>query len=229
MTERSILAGLTPTVIIKAGGSVRVKGVESDRVTANSDSRWGLQVEKSPGKEIARARAAVGDTVLFDLRLKLPNAENKTFPDEIIKVQLGGSGEVCVPFGSNVKVYTGQDIDVQGIRGMVDTYGGAKIRLQEVYCLGNASAGSTMDLDCQTLFAQNAEFKAGSDIHFHVRELTSARIRVKDLGGYWEAHIGEGEKSVYLKSGGDVTLVTDQQVEALPPHYILGKIEKPAK
>jgi hypothetical protein len=49
------------------------------------------------------------------------------------------------------------------------------------------------------------------------------------LGGYWEAQIGEGEKSVYLKSGGDVTLVTDQTVEALPPNYILGKIEKPTQ
>lgn len=228
MTERSILAGPTPTVIIKAGGNVVVKGVEGERVTAISESRWGLQVEKSPGKEIARARAAVGDTVLFDLRLKLPNAENKTLPDEVIKVQLGGSGEVLVPFDANVKVYTGKDIDVQGVRGLVDSYGGAKIRLREVYCLGNASAGSSMDLDCQTMLAQDAEFTAGSDIHFHVKELTSARIRVKDLGGYWEARIGAGEKSVYLKSGGDVTIITDQQVEALPPHYILGKIEKPA-
>jgi hypothetical protein len=33
---------------------------------------------------------------------------------------------------------------------------------------------------------------------------------------------------VYLKSGGDVTFVTDQQVEPLPPNYILGRIERPA-
>ncbi|HVM70527.1 MAG TPA: hypothetical protein VMT91_02125, partial [Anaerolineales bacterium] len=58
-------------------------------------------------------------------------------------------------------------------------------------------------------------------------DLTSARLRVKDIGGYWEARIGTGEKSVYLKSGGDVTLVTDQKVEAQPPEFILGKIEKP--
>jgi hypothetical protein len=52
-------------------------------------------------------------------------------------------------------------------------------------------------------------------------------LRVKDIGGYWEARIGAGEKSVYLKSGGDVTLVTDQKVEEQPPEFILGKIEKP--
>jgi hypothetical protein len=34
--------------------------------------------------------------------------------------------------------------------------------------------------------------------------------------------------SVYLKSGGDVTFVTDQKVEPLPPNYILGKVEKPS-
>jgi hypothetical protein len=86
-----------------------------------------------------------------------------------------------------------------------------------------------MNLDCQTMLGTNVEFKSGGDLRFHIHDLNSARIRVRDLGGYWEARIGEGEKSVYLKSGGDVTLVTDQAVEALPPNYILGKIEKPTE
>jgi hypothetical protein len=68
---------------------------------------------------------------------------------------------------------------------------------------------------------------AGRDLRFHVADLTSVRLRVKDIGGYWEARIGDGEKSVYLKSGGDVIFVTDQAVEALPPNYILGTIEEP--
>jgi hypothetical protein len=84
-----------------------------------------------------------------------------------------------------------------------------------------------MNLDCQTMLGDKVEFKAGRDLRFHVHELASALIRVKDIGGYWEARIGDGEKSVYLKCGGDATLVTDQKVEALPPDYILGKIEKP--
>jgi len=84
-----------------------------------------------------------------------------------------------------------------------------------------------MNLDCQTLLGEAVELKAGSDIRFHVQDLTSAHFRVKDIGGYWEARIGSGEKSVLLKSGGDVTLVTDQDIQPLPPHYILGKIEKP--
>jgi hypothetical protein len=57
--------------------------------------------------------------------------------------------------------------------------------------------------------------------------LISCHVQVRDIGGYWEAKIGTGEKSVSLKCGGDVTLITDQKVEPLPPHYILGRIEKP--
>ncbi len=84
-----------------------------------------------------------------------------------------------------------------------------------------------MSLDCKTMQGDDVEFRAGRDLRFYIHDLDSARIRVRDLGGYWEALIGAGEKSVYLKSGGDVTLVTDQTVQPLPPNYILGKVEKP--
>ncbi len=227
MTQRSILAGKNPTVIIKAGGSVTVRGHEGDLVTAQTDHSWGLKVERRAGSEIGRARAAVGDHVLFDVRLKVPGWEKKNAPAEVTEVQLGGSGEVWVPFGSNLKIYAGKDIDVQAIKGQVDAYSGFKLRLGDVYCLGHASAGSAMDLDCQTLRADKVEFRAGGDIRFRVQDLASARIQVRDLGGYWEGRIGAAEKSIYLKCGGDVTLVTDQKVEPMPPDYILGKIEKP--
>ncbi len=227
MTQRSILAGTHPAVIIKAGIGVSVKGVEGDQVTAETGSRWGLKVERRSELEIARARAAIGEHVLFDVKLKKPVLDAKNPPDEVIEVQMGGSGEVLVPLGANLKVYAGKDIEVRGINGRVDAFSGYKLRLLDVYALGNASAGWVMDLDCQTLVGAQSEFKAGSDLRFHIRDLTSAHLRVKDLGGYWEARIGGGEKSVYLKSGGDVTIVTDQKVEPLPPNFILGKIEKP--
>jgi hypothetical protein len=228
MTQRSILAGAAPNIIIKVGSSVTVRGHEGERVTAETTSRWGLKVEQRSQSEIARARAAIGEHVLFDLRLKLPGQQGKNASDEVIEVQMGGSGEVLVPCDSNLKVYAGRDIDVQGIRGQVDAYSGYKMSLQGVYRLGYASAGGAMDIDCQTMAGDKVEFKAGSDIRFHVRDLTSAHIRVKDLGGYWEARIGAGDRSIAFKSGGDVTIVTDQEVEPLPPNYILGKIEKPA-
>jgi hypothetical protein len=103
------------------------------------------------------------------------------------------------------------------------------LNVQDVHRLGNASAGGSMNIDCQTMTGKDVTFGAGDDLRFHIADLTSARLRVKDIGGYWEARIGGGEKSVYLKSGGDVTFVTDQTVEALPPNYILGKIERPAE
>jgi hypothetical protein len=223
MTQRSILAGTNPTVVIKAGASVTVKGVEGDLVTASTESKWGLKVEKRSEAEFARARAAVGETVLFDWRFKKPGGSD----DEVIEVQLGASGEVLVPFGANLKIYSGKDIDVQGIRGQVDAFSRLKLNAQNIYCIGTASAGWSMNLDCETMLGDKVEFGAGGDLRFHIHDLTSAYIRVKDLGGFWEAKIGAGERSVSLKCGGDVTLVTDQKVEPLPPDYVLGKIEKP--
>ncbi len=224
MTQRSILAGKNQTVIIKVGGSVTVKGQEGDRLVAETKGWGGLVVERRSESEIGRARAALGERVLFDVRLKLPGSSGS----EVIEVKMGGSGEVLVPFESNVKVYAGKDIDVQDIRGQVDAYSGLRLSLQNVTRLGNASAGWTMNIDCQTMAGRDVTFGAGSDLRFHVAELTSAYMRVKDIGGYWEARIGSGEKSVTLKSGGDVTLITDQKVEPLPPDYILGKIERPS-
>jgi hypothetical protein len=228
MTQRSIPAGRNPTVIIKAGASIIVKGVEGDRVTAETGDRWGLKMDRRSEAEFARARAEIGDVVLFDLRLKRPDFLSDNPAEEVIEIQMGGSGEVWVPFDANVKIYAGKEIQVQGIRRQVDAFAGSKMDLRDVYCLGLASAGGSMRLDCQTLRGEKVEYQAGGDLRFQVRDLTSARIRVKDLGGFWEAQINEGEKSISLKSGGDVTLVTDQQVDALPPHYLLGKIEKPS-
>jgi hypothetical protein len=227
MTLRSIPAGTNPNVIIKAGGSVVVKGHESNLVTAET-GRWGLKVERRNESEIGRARAVVGEHVLFDVRIKMPELNGKTNPVDVIEVQMGGDGEVFVPTGSNLKIYTGMNINVQNIKGQVDAYSGLGLTLQDVFSLGNASAGGALTIDCQTLAGNEVEYKAGGDLRFYVHDLTSSRIRVKDLGGYWEARIGNGEKSVYLKCGGDATLVTDQEVEPLPPDFILGRIEKPA-
>jgi hypothetical protein len=228
MTQRSILVGTNQTIIIKVGSSVTVKGHAGERLLAEAEGSGGLSVARRSEAEIGRARAAIGEHVLFDVRIKLPNLKEKKVSDDVIEVQIGGSGEVLVPFESNLKVYAGNDIDVQGIKGQVDAYAGLNLNLQDVYRLGNASAGGMMNLDCQTMTGKDVTFGAGGDLRFQIANLTSARLRVKDVGGYWEARIGGGEKSVYLKSGGDVTFVTDQTVEPLPPNYILGKIEKPS-
>ena len=229
MTQRSMFVGKHQTIIIKVGDRVTIKGQEGERLIAETSDIGGLTVERRSESEIGRARAAVGEHVLFDIRLKMPHFKNKGESDELIEVIIGGSGEVLVPYESNLKVYAGKDIDVQGIQGHVDAFSGSNLNLQDVYQLGNASAGGTMRIGCQTMSGKDVTFSAGADLRFHVADLTNARLRVKDIGGYWEAHIGKAERSVYLKSGGDVTFVTDQAVEPLPPNYILGKIEKPAR
>jgi hypothetical protein len=228
MTQRSILAGKNQEIVVKAGAGVMVRGHDSDMVTAETQGKWGVTVERRAESQIGRARAAIGDHVLFDWRIKVPNLGEKRDQREVIEVQFGSKGEVWVPYSSNLKVYAGMDIEVLGIQGQVDAYSGLNLTLQNVYRLGNVSSGRAMNIDCQTMLGNDVTLGAGSDLRFHVVDLTSARLRVKDIGGYWEARIGGGEKSVYLKSGGDVTFVTDQTVEPLPPNYILGKIEKPS-
>ena len=228
MPQRSIFAGNNQTIMIKVAGSISVKGHESDLVTAETKDKGGLTLERRNASEVGRARWAIGDHVLFDIRAKLPDLkEEQNTSHQVIEVQMSGSGEVLVPFESHLKVYAGKDIDVQAIEGQVDAYSGLNLSLHNVSRLGLVSAGGAMDIHCQSMIGQDVTFSAGSDLRFHVDDLTSARLRVKDIGGYWEARIGGGEKLVYLKSGGDVTLVTDQQVVPLTPTSVLGKIERP--
>jgi hypothetical protein len=226
MTHRTFLAGTNQTIIIKVGGSVTVKGHDSDLIVADTRDRWGLSIDRRSEAEIGRARAAIGERVLFDLRLKKPTLSASK---DVIEVQMTGSGDLFVPISSSLKVYAGKDIEVQDIQGQVDAYSGLNLKLKNVQTLGTISAGRAMDIDCQTMIGRDVTYGAGSDLRFHVTDLTSLRLRVRDVGGYWEARIGEGEKSVYLKSGGDVTFVTDQAVDALPPNFILGTIERPAE
>jgi hypothetical protein len=225
MTHRTFLAGTNQTIIIKVGGSVTVKGHDSDLIIADTRDKWGLSIDRRSEAEIGWARAAVGERLLFDLRLKKP-----TFgaSQEVIEIQIAGSGDVLVPLSSSLKVYAGKDIEVQGIQGQVDAYSGLDLKLKNVQTMGIVSAGRAMEIDCRTMLGTDITVGAGSDLRFHVADLTSARLRVKDIGGYWEARLGDGERSVYLKSGGDVTFVTDQTVEALPPNFMLGTIERPA-
>jgi hypothetical protein len=228
MTQRSIYAGVTPTVIIKSGAAVTVEGWDSDQVQADTQGRRGLKVGSRAEAEIARARAAVGDRVLFDLRLKLPGDKPKTEAAEGIEVQIGGEGTVRVPRGSRVKVYAGKGAQVSEIQGTVAVYAGGDVRVRDIRTLAHVSSGGAIDLECETVAGDEVKLEAGRDLRCYVRGLTSARVIVNDLGGLWEGQIGSGDVIVRLKAGGDVTLVTDQEVEALPPDYILGQIEKPA-
>jgi hypothetical protein len=221
--------GHTPDIVIRAGGSVVVEGWDSDRVQASSDSRWGLKIEQRNEAEIGRARAKVGEHVLFDIRINAPRLLKRDARQEVTEVQIGGVGEVKVPMSGNVKVYASKSVEVRNVSGRVSAFAGHDIRLQGVRVLVNASAGGNMDLDCDRVEGDRIKFGAGRDLRFCIRELNDAKFMINDLGGYWEAVLGEGRIKIRLDAGGDVTLATDQEVIAQPPYYTLGRIEKPSE
>jgi hypothetical protein len=227
-----MLAGQNPTIIVRAGGSVTVEGWESDRVQVDSHNRWELELAKRAVTEIGRerARAAVGDRVLFDISFNNPFHRSKRalkdIQGEVIDVQLG-DGQVRVPQGSRLIVYAGRSSEVRSLQGRVTAIAGHNLLLREVQALAHASAGGDLNISCIRLDGQDFKFEAGRDLRFYVRDLRDAKVMIREAGTYWEAVLGNGQLNVWLKAGGDVTLVTDQEVHAQPPHYLLGNIERP--
>jgi hypothetical protein len=231
MTERSIQGGKTPAVIIRAGMDVQVEGWDDERVLASTGHKWGLKIERRSESAVGhiRARAKVGDRVLFDVSSDLLKRKQKDVPDDAIQVQVGGDAVVRVPYASTVKVYAGRSVEVRYVHGSVTAYAGRDVRLRNVYTLVHVSAGRAMDLDSETLSEDNVKFSPGRDLRFYVRDLSDAKIMVDDLGGYWEGFIGDGRRQIRLKAGGDVTVVTDQPVKGQSPDAVLGHIEAPPK
>lgn len=231
MTHRSMLAGQTPVVVIHAGGSVTVKGWESDRIQADTDHRGGLRIERRQAADIGRerARAAIGDRVLFDVTFDNPFSRSrrvkKLAQGEVIAVQLDGDGQVHVPADSTLSVYAGRSAEVHHIQGRVTATAGHDLKVHDVHALAHAAAGGDLDVDCATLDGAEFRFSAGNDLRFYVHDLADARVMIRDLGACWEAVLGSGRLAIWLKAGGDVTLVTDQAVQAQPPDYLLGNIE----
>ena len=227
MTQRSLLVGQTPNVIVRAGGDVSVQGWDNDRVLADTDSRWGLKVERRSESEIARIRARVGDHTLLDVRVDPLGRLKKNVRGEATDVQIGGSGKVSVPLGSTVKVYAGKSVDVQDIRGRVTIYAGSDVRVRNVHTLVHVSAGGSIDFECEQVAGDDVKFTAGRDLRCYIRSLTDAKFMIDDLGGYWEATVGDGRTRILLKAGGDVTLVTDQELTGQPPYDVIGRVERP--
>ena len=218
MTQRSIQAGLTPTVIIRAGANITVEGWDGDRVVAETEGRAGLQVGRRSETEFGRLRAKVGERVLLDLRADLPRRWLLRRGDaEAIEVQMGGSGRVRVPRGGSVKIYAGGSVDLRDVGGRVSVYSGGDAHLRGVGVVVHASSGGMLDVECQSVEGDDLKLEAGRDLRCYIRALDDARLLVSDLGGNWEGRIGAGRVTVRLKSGGDVTLVTDHEV--VPPGH----------
>jgi len=222
-----MLAGQLP-ILVHANGSVEVEGWDSDRVQAETDSRWGMEIERRSETEFGRIRAKVGDFTLLNVGLdkNVINGLRNVAENEVIDVKLGSDGKVLVPRNAIVKIYAGKAATASNLTGPVDIVAGSNIIVTHVHTLGQASAGRNLDLTSDELAPGDLKFSAGRDIRFNVRTLTDVRLIIHDLGGKWEASVGNGQNRILLKAGGDITLVTDQELTALAPHYLLGKIEK---
>ncbi len=231
MTQRSIQAGKAPIVIIKGGMDIQVEGWSEERVLASTEHKWGLKIERGSESALGhvRARAKVGDHVLFDLRTDLLKSKKKDTPRDAIQVKVGGDAFVRVPFNSSVKIFAGRSAEAHNSDGSVTVYAGRDVRVRSVHTIVHVSAGRAMDLDCETVIGDSVKFSAGRDLRFYVHDLHDARIMVDELGGDWEGMIGNGLRKIRLKAGGEVTLVTDQPIKSLSPDDVLGRIEPPPK
>lgn len=196
MTERTIIAGSTPQVIIRAGRDVTVKGYDSDRVLAGTSGNWGLQLK--------RKRRA-------------------------IEVQIGGNGQVLVPFGSSVTVYSGRNAEIQAIGGTVSAVSGLDLNIVECNILQQASAGGKMSIDCRTVAAQEMKLAAGWHLRCWIRDLKNVRYQIDDLGGKWQAIFGDGRTVLRLKAGGDVSVISEEAAAYQPEDGPYGKVERPAQ
>jgi hypothetical protein len=198
-------------------------------VQANTSGHWGLAIERRSESEIRRMRARVGGHVLFDVHIDPVAALKKGAVSKVIEVKIGKDGQVYVPLGSTVKAYAGRHAEVSNVRGRVTIYAGGDAHIRDVHTLVHATAGFALNLECDGVAGDDVKFTAGRDLRCCIRDLNDARLRVDDLGGYWEGVIGGGRLKVGLKAGGDVTIVTDREIVAQPPFHVVGNVERPAR
>jgi hypothetical protein len=143
-------------------------------------------------------------------------------------VRIGGDGKVWLPFGSAVTIYASKSLTIRHIHGSATLYAGGSASVHNVATLAHVSAGGMVDVSCTHVEGSDVQITAGGDLRCAITTLANTRVLVSDMGGSWEGLIGDGRVRLRLKAGGDVTLVTDAVVIAQPPHFILGRIERPA-
>lgn len=146
---------------------------------------------------------------------------------DVIRVSLGGTGEVRVPRGVPLQVHAGRSADIEGITGVVQAYTGWNLNLTSTATLLQASAGGAMRLVCARLGPDLTKVSAGRDLRWEVAELGDIRLGIHDVGGRWEIAFGSGRRALQLNSGGDVTIVTAQPYRVTSPDGVVGLVEGP--
>lgn len=144
-----------------------------------------------------------------------------------IEIQIGGNGQVLVPFGSSVTVYSGRSAEIKSIRGNVSAVSGLDLSIVDCNILQQASAGGEMSIDCKTVAPQELKLTAGWHLRCWLRELKNVRYQVDDLGGKWQAIFGDGRTVLQLKAGGDVSVISEEKATYQPEDGSYGKVKRP--
>ena len=143
---------------------------------------------------------------------------------ERIKVEGRGSCTVRLPFSSEVPIYTGKDAEICDIQNRIAiASAGGHLTIERSNRLAHAESGRSMKIDCSDFEADKIKFEAGGNIRCHIANLADTRVIIQDLGGKWELGFGNKRRTLQLKCGGDVTLVTDQTPNEIPE--VFGQIE----
>jgi len=168
MTTRTILIGENPTVIIRAGGSARIEGTDTDRVTASTESRWGLKVERRGDRIEVEAGGSCTVRLPFSSEVKVyagKDAEILDIRNRIALASVGGHLTIeranrlahaqcgrsmnidCAEFeGDNIKFEAGGNIRCH-IANLADT----RVMIQDLggkWELGFGSKRRTLQLKC---------------------------------------------------------------------------------
>ncbi len=147
---------------------------------------------------------------------------------DVIRVSLGGTGEVRVPRGVALQVHAGRSAHIEGVTGVVQAYTGWNLTLASTATLLQASAGGAVSLACARLGPDLIKVNAGRDLRWQVAELNDVRLGIHDIGGRWEIAFGSGSRALQLNAGGDVTIVTMQPYRVTSPNGVVGLVETPA-
>lgn len=113
MTQRSILAGKAPQLVIRAGGDVLVQGWEGDRILAETQDRGGLQIKPRGGG--------------FEIQMGGGGQVRAPFGSSIT-VYAGKNAEIQEVHGK-VSAYAGQDLRLRKVNVLAQASAGKSLEI----------------------------------------------------------------------------------------------------
>jgi hypothetical protein len=120
-------------------------------------------------------------------------------------------------------MYAGRDAEAAGVTGSIPVANvGRDLKISGAGSLGACAAGGSMAVESQRVIGNELKFSTGRHLRCHIHELTNTKLMIKDLGGYWEMNFGEPATQIWLKAGGDVTLVIDEAYSKYMPDLVGG-------